>query len=73
MQKEMVLQKLKERGCRITKQRQMLLDVILQEECAGCRLKTGTKSSPKACGPAGIQKSRKSPVLCLIPAQMTVI
>ena len=37
MQREMVLQKLKERGCRITKQRQMLLDVILQEECASCK------------------------------------
>ncbi|MBQ8233103.1 MAG: transcriptional repressor [Lachnospiraceae bacterium] len=37
MQREIVLQKLKERGCRITKQRQMLLDVILQEECASCK------------------------------------
>ena len=37
MQREIVLQKLKERGCRITKQRQMLLDVILQQECASCK------------------------------------
>lgn len=37
MQKEMVLQKLREKGCRITKQRLMLLDVILQEECASCK------------------------------------
>ncbi|MBQ7840826.1 MAG: transcriptional repressor [Lachnospiraceae bacterium] len=37
MQKEMVLQILKERGCRITKQRKMLLDVILQEECSCCK------------------------------------
>ena len=37
MQKELILQKLKKRGCRITKQRQMLLDVILQEECASCK------------------------------------
>ena len=37
MQKEIVLQKLREQGCRITKQRQMLLDVILQEECASCK------------------------------------
>lgn len=37
MQKEMVLQRLREQGCRITKQRQMLLDVILQEECASCK------------------------------------
>ena len=34
MQKEMVLQHLKENGCRITKQRKILLDIILQEECA---------------------------------------
>lgn len=37
MQKEMVLQRLREQGCRITKQRQMLLDVILQEDCASCK------------------------------------
>ena len=37
MQKELVLQKLRERGCRITKHRRMLLDVILQEECASCK------------------------------------
>ena len=37
MQKELVLQKLREKGCRITKQRRMLLDVILQEECASCK------------------------------------
>ena len=33
----MVLEKLREKGCRITKQRQMLLDVILQEECSSCK------------------------------------
>ena len=37
MQKELVLQQLRERGCRITKQRQILLDIILQEECASCK------------------------------------
>ncbi len=37
MQKEMIIQKLKERGCRITKQRLMLLDVILEEECSCCK------------------------------------
>lgn len=37
MQKEMVIQRLRESGCRITKQRQMLLDVILQEECTSCK------------------------------------
>lgn len=37
MQRDIVLQKLKEQGCRITKQRMILLDVILQEECASCK------------------------------------
>ena len=37
MQKESVLQLLREKGCRITKQRKILLDIILQEECASCK------------------------------------
>ena len=37
MQKKTVLQRLKENGCRITKQRKILLDIILQEECACCK------------------------------------
>lgn len=37
MQKELVLQQLKEKGCRITKQRKILLDIILQEDCASCK------------------------------------
>ena len=37
MQKEVVLQRLKENGCRIKKQREILLDIILQEECASCK------------------------------------
>lgn len=34
MQKELVLARLKERGCRITRQRQILLDIILENECS---------------------------------------
>lgn len=37
MQKENIIQKLKEQGCRITKQRLMLLDIILREECSCCK------------------------------------
>lgn len=37
MQKEMVIQQMKERGCRITKQRLILLDIILEEECSCCK------------------------------------
>lgn len=35
--KEHIIQKLKEQGCRITKQRLMLLDIILEEECSCCK------------------------------------
>lgn len=35
--REMVLQKLKEQGCRITKQRRILLDIILEENCSCCK------------------------------------
>ncbi len=37
MQKELIIQKLRERGCRITKQRLMLLDIILEEDCSCCK------------------------------------
>jgi len=37
MQRESIIEKLKERGCRITKQRLMLLDIILEEECSCCK------------------------------------
>ena len=37
MQRELVVQKLKEQGCRITKQRMVLLDIILNENCSSCK------------------------------------
>ncbi len=37
LQKDIIIQKLRERGCRITKQRLMLLDIILEEDCASCK------------------------------------
>lgn len=37
MQRELVIQKLRERGCRITKQRLQLLDIILTEDCSSCK------------------------------------
>ena len=36
-QKEVIVGKLKDSGCRITKQRLILLDVILEGECASCK------------------------------------
>lgn len=37
MQKEVIIQKLKEQGLRITKQRLILLDIILEEDCSCCK------------------------------------
>lgn len=37
MRKEMILRKLKEQGFRITKQRLILLDIILNEKCTCCK------------------------------------
>ena len=37
MQNESVLKTLKDKGCRITNQRKVLLDVILDEECTSCK------------------------------------
>lgn len=37
MQKNLIIEKLKERGCRITKQRLILLDIILEDQCSCCK------------------------------------
>jgi len=37
MQKDKVVKLLKDSGCRITKQRLILLDIILKEECSSCK------------------------------------
>ncbi|SHF03965.1 transcriptional repressor [Lactonifactor longoviformis] len=37
MQREIIIDKLRERGCRITKQRLTLLDIILKNECSSCK------------------------------------
>lgn len=36
-EKENIIKKLKENGCRITKQRKMILDIILENKCSGCK------------------------------------
>ena len=38
-QKQIIINRLKEDGCRITKQRLMLLDIILEDECSSCKEK----------------------------------
>ncbi|MDD3360861.1 MAG: transcriptional repressor [Hespellia sp.] len=37
MQKEQIIEELKKMGCRITKQRAVLLDIILKEDCSCCK------------------------------------
>ena len=37
MKKETIIQKLRERGCRITKQRLLLIDIILEQDCSSCK------------------------------------
>ena len=37
IQKDIIVQRLKGRGCRITKQRLMLLDIILEGNCSSCK------------------------------------
>ncbi len=37
MQKEMIIHRLRQSGCRITRQRLMLLDIILGEACSSCK------------------------------------
>lgn len=37
MQKDIIVQKLKDCGCRITKQRLMLLDIVLEGDCSCCK------------------------------------
>jgi len=35
--KDYILQELKKHGCRITNQRQILIDIILKDECSCCK------------------------------------
>lgn len=37
MQKSIIVEKLKMQGCRITKQRLMIIDIILENDCSSCK------------------------------------
>ncbi len=37
MQRDIILERLRKRGCRITRQRELLIDIILQEDCMNCK------------------------------------
>lgn len=57
MQKEMVIKKLKEEGCRITKQRRLILDTILEEDCSCCKeIYYKVQAKDKNIGPATIYR-----------------
>jgi Fur family ferric uptake transcriptional regulator len=36
-QRDVIIQKLKDKGCRVTRQRLLLLDIILENECSCCK------------------------------------
>lgn len=36
-EKETIIRKLRDNGCRITEQRNMILDVILESRCSSCK------------------------------------
>lgn len=36
-QKEQIVEKLRKNGCRITRQRQLILDIILENHCSTCK------------------------------------
>lgn len=36
-ERDAILRKLRDRGCRITKQRRILVDIILNRDCASCK------------------------------------
>ena len=37
MQRSAIMNKLRQAGCRITKQRKMILDIILEDRCSSCK------------------------------------
>jgi len=36
-QREIILEELKKQGCRITKQKKLIIDIILKNECSYCK------------------------------------
>ena len=57
MQKDMIIERLREQGCRITRQRQLILDIILGEECSCCKeIYYKVQEKDKNVGPATIYR-----------------
>lgn len=60
MQKDMILERLREQGCRITRQRQLILDIILEEECSCCKeIYYKVQEKDRNIGPATIYRMVK--------------
>lgn len=58
MQREMILQKLKEEGYRITKQRIAVIDIILENDCGSCKeILYKTAKTNKKIGAATIYRT----------------
>ena len=57
MQKDMIFERLREQGCRITRQRQLILDIILEEECSCCKeIYYKVQEKDRNIGPATIYR-----------------
>lgn len=57
MQKEMVMEKLRQEGCRITRQRRLILDIVLEEECSCCKeIFYKVQEKDKNIGPATVYR-----------------
>lgn len=57
MQKDMIFERLREQGCRITRQRQLILDIILEEGCSCCKeIYYKVQEKDRNIGPATIYR-----------------
>ena len=57
MQRDMILERLREQGCRITRQRQLILVIILEEDCSCCKeIYYKVQEKDKNVGPATIYR-----------------
>ncbi|MDO5136522.1 MAG: transcriptional repressor [Eubacteriales bacterium] len=57
MEKELVMEKLREQGCRITRQRRLILDAIMESECSCCKeIYYKVQEKDKNIGPATVYR-----------------
>ena len=76
MQKDMILERLREQGCRITRQRQLILDIILEEECSCCKeIYYKVQEKDRNIGPATIYRmvnmlEKIGATVCKLPSEV---